>query len=557
MAQEAPSSSAACPRRAILWTRVSTDMQEAKGLSITEQRKELLALAKRDGIEVVHEFGEACSAYKEGAPRPEFNRMMQLAKEDSTINTILVHDYSRLTREPFYKAIQLVRDLQERFGVDVVSLSDPPFDRESASGAFVEAFTYAKNAFFSREVALHTKKGCRANIRSRDPETGWCYKNGGKPLFGYRLERFKRGESHFRDIIKTIWVPDETIVASRPVCEWARAMLVDLAMTGKSLDQIRDFLNKAGVPAPKGEYWSCSSINSMLESNCLLKYAGFGVWNVHSRHGRHNPTAEWEIVENSHEALITEEELGRILTVREGLRSARFDKGYHRSRDSDFLLSGGLFKCGRCGSNLTGLRRAGDLRYYVCGSHPNRRGMGCGKAVYVPAGFIEEEVVKYAKKLLNRLVDPRSLARRINSKLAAEWNNTHLPSNTIRQRLQEVRKGITNINLGVEAGSVDLVWAASRLRELKREEASLEGSQPSQGKPPQIDIKCIRELLDRFETVFKVGTNSEKKAILRNLVDRMTMAPESLEIEIVLKAPEPLVHRLVAGAGFEPATFGL
>jgi hypothetical protein len=64
-------------------------------------------------------------------------------------------------------------------------------------------------------------------VQTRDPETGWCYKNGGQALWGYRTERLVRGEEKKgRPIIKSIWLPDETVVAGKPVSEWARHCLL-------------------------------------------------------------------------------------------------------------------------------------------------------------------------------------------------------------------------------------------------------------------------------------------------------------------------------------------
>ena len=53
------------------------------------------------------------------------------------------------------------------------------------------------------------------------------------------------------------------------------------------------------------------------------------------------------------------------------------------------------------------------------------------------------------------------------------------------------------------------------------------------------------------------GTNAEKKRLLGLWVDEMKLAPETLEVEIHYKIPEPVVDRMGAGGGFEPPTFGL
>ena len=107
-----------------------------------------------------------------------------------------------------------------------------------------------------------------------------------------------------------------------------------------------------------------------MSPNSLLQYCGFGVWNVHKKNGEQRPPADWVIVENAHKALISEEEARAIAAARQlQSRNKRFDTGYGRSRTSPYLLSGGLFRCDRCGANMVGFRTASG-RYYVCGSQP-------------------------------------------------------------------------------------------------------------------------------------------------------------------------------------------
>jgi len=213
--------------RAVAWARVSTDMQEERGLSIPEQIREIRIHAEKHGIEIIEEFSEAASAYQNGAKRVEFDRMLARAKSDPQVSAIIVHDFSRFSRDSV-RAKTLLRELRQS-GIRVISLNDPEMDPETVSGVYMEAITLAKNEAFSREVAFHTRKGCRANVQTRDPETGWCYKNGGQPLWGYRSEQLVRGEEkRGRPIVKSIWVLDDTIVAGRPVHEWVRYMLVEM-----------------------------------------------------------------------------------------------------------------------------------------------------------------------------------------------------------------------------------------------------------------------------------------------------------------------------------------
>jgi len=295
------------PRRALVWARVSTDMQEERGLSMPEQLRELRRYAGEHGIDVVEEYQEAASAFQREDKRVEFHRMVARAKQDPSIDTILVHDMSRFSRDSG-RAKVLLGELR-RAGVEVLSLSDPTADPDTVAGVYLEAITLAKNEAYSREIAFHTRKGCRANVQTRDPETGWCYKNGGQPPWGYRSERISRGlDKRGRPIYKAIWVPDDRIVAGRPVHEWARHCLVELAADGASLDALRDFCNQSDLPAPRCRHWGSSTWQSLLQPHKLLQYAGYAVWNVHRKNGVKRAPTEWVVVEGAQEALITETE---------------------------------------------------------------------------------------------------------------------------------------------------------------------------------------------------------------------------------------------------------
>src|SRR5215472_10538213 len=198
--------------KALAWARVSTDEQEERGLSIPEQFGDIRSYAEKHGIEIVAEFHEAASAFRQQHRRVEFQKMLSRARSGRDVSLILVHDLSRFGRDSGITKNQL--DELRRVGVRVVSLNDPEIDSETSAGVYLGAITLAKNEAYSREVAFHTRKGCQANVQTRDPQTGWCYKNGGQPLFGYRTLRLQRGQDkRGRPIIKSVWVLDDEMIA--------------------------------------------------------------------------------------------------------------------------------------------------------------------------------------------------------------------------------------------------------------------------------------------------------------------------------------------------------
>jgi hypothetical protein len=542
--------------KAFAWARVSTDMQEDRGLSMPQQLREIRAYAEKHEIEIVEEFSEAASAFQREEKRVEFRRMIDRAKTGREVAAILVHDLSRFSRDSA-RAKVLLRDLHAA-GVRVISLNDPVMDPETVAGVYMEAITFAKNEAYSREVAFHTRKGCRANVQTQDPETGWCFKNGGQPLWGYRSERLTRGtDKRGRPEFKSIWVKDETAVSGRPVHEWARHCLLELAGKGATLDQLRDFCNEHGLPGRRKQYWGTSTWNALLQPHVLLEYCGYGVWNVHGKHGRERPASEWVVVPKAHPAIITEEEAKAIAAARRRRHeeSRRFDGGCRRSQTSSYLLSGGLFKCGRCGSNMIGFRTSKG-HYYVCGSQPYRRGMGCGSGVYVPQEEVEAEVVRGLEGMMAVCLDPKGFTRRFNEELRRLWAESTDHNPQAAEQLKQVEAKIAHIRRAVEDGLGDAQWANGRLHELATERERL-GRHAASTRPPQIDAGTVMAYREQVGRLFTHGKPVEKKQLLRKCVEGMKLAPERLEVEITYRVPEPVMNSVVAGAGFEPATFGL
>ena len=344
--------------RAVAWARVSTDMQEERGLSIPGQLREIRAYAARHGIEIVEEFHEAASAFHDEAKRAEFHRMLATARSDPSIDLILVHDYSRFSRDSLGARL-LVRDLRQA-GIQVVSLNDPPFDVETPTGVLIEAVTFAKNEAYSREMSFHVRKGFRANIQTRDPETGWNYKNGGSPPWGYRGVNSRRGKRANRPAIKRIWEMDNTVVSGKRVHEWARYCLVEMAGNGAALRELADFCRARSLTA-QGARLSVTSWYKRLAVPSLLRYAGYGVWGVgHEHRGAPSLLPDWMVVPNAHPAIITPEEAITIIETRREVNNHAFTHG----RNADHHLGGGMFLCSRCAQPML---KFGDS--YVCRMH--------------------------------------------------------------------------------------------------------------------------------------------------------------------------------------------
>lgn len=547
------------------YARVSTDMQERAGLSIPAQVREMHEYGEAHDIVLVDLYQEAESAFCDESRRPEFWKMVERAKREPSITGILVHDSSRFFRDP-HTGPMVKGDLLAH-GVRVVSATEPEYDPHTIAGLAIEKMTEFKNASYSLDVAFHTRKGMKENLARRDPQIGYCYKNGGAPPWGFAAYRVERGiDRRGLPIMKTLWDKDQRVVAGRPVWEWARGLLVEQRLNGRaSLDHLRDFLNDSGVPAPRKKYWSTSSIRALVQPSLLLQYAGYGVWNVRGPHGRKRPPAEWEIVNDAHPAIITLEEAEAIVAINEDLRRIGEDRSKGRmaivrTATSPYLLTGGLFRCSRCGANMVGYGNRGRL-YYICGSQRYRRGLGCGQGLQVRKETIEEALMEEMGRLFQSWADVKRLTQLVNRELASHTQRQNEDSAMAERELADVEQEIDNLRKAVKAGLDDIEWANAELNRLReRGEQLRQQSRKKEVKQEVflVDRTLIEEHLTMFTEVLASGTIQERRETVRIFVRHLEVDPDSGAVQMKLySAPPTRPKKRTPGLGKPGAPIGM
>jgi len=288
-----------------------------------------------------------------------------------------------------------------------------------------------------------------------------------------------------------------------------------------------------------------------------LQYAGYGTWNVRKkRRQRWNRPEEWEIVENAHPAIITEAQARQLLRVRGEARAIHAHTSTRmsqvRSSGSRFVLSGGLFKCARCGANMTShLDRGRDG--YICGSAKYRRGLGCGPSLFIEKQLIEEAAWDTIGAWADTLLDGRSkrFAAKVNAELRREWEaQGGKASSLARQRLQKIDQKIGNLRAAIEDGLCDVEWANRRLRDLIAErEAVLSsiGGDALATEPPRVDEDALERYLPEMRRLLPHASNQEKRELARRFLEGVSLEPGRREIEVRVKLPPNTLQRVEAG----------
>ena len=104
-----------------LYLRVSTEDQAKEGFSLPEQKERLEALCKFKGYKIYDYYTDAGISAKTGNYRPEFDRLIEDAK-NKKINTIIALKLDRLSRS-IYDWENLLKT-SEKYGFDLVCVND-------------------------------------------------------------------------------------------------------------------------------------------------------------------------------------------------------------------------------------------------------------------------------------------------------------------------------------------------------------------------------------------------------------------------------------------------
>ena len=125
-----------------------------------------------------------------------------------------------------------------------------------------------------------------------------------------------------------------------------------------------------------------------------------------------------------------------------------------------------------------------------------------------------------------------------------------------RRRIADIDKNIEYVRAAIQKGYDDIAWANERLRELRAERKTLSESLRVP-EPPQLDSKAVMAYRRQIEKLMVCGQPAERKRLLRSSIQKIVLDPAGLVVKISYRLPDAIIKGLVAGAGFEPATFGL
>ena len=577
--------------------RVSKGSSEEISNSLLSQQAEIRTLADKLGIkeEQIDWFieDEARSSYQDRANWALFDNKIDEACNNDNIAYFLSYSQERFCRNS--RRSKAYKDKLRKAGIEIRFVNGDVADPNSDSGFWQEGMQELAAEGYSRKVASDTLRGCKQNARTRDSETGYIYKNGGSTPFWLMPKKKQIGmDKYNKPLEKTIWVENTTVYTatikgksvSKTMWEWGKYIFLELRLKqGKSYGEIANFVNEIGLPIARNSSLARdNTLSEQVKNECIY---GTSVYNKHYYDNNHpkgslKPESEWIIEENAMPALITKEQHKQLLEMNK--KKARKVGNTSANTTNTKLLVNipDKFYCSNCGSKIIS-----SGKHYVCSEYNSHGKQGCGaSSFHVDSDWLDSKI---EKEIIHLILDENTIktmydlyiktnkSTKINVDKDGQIDVAQVNKTIKLKKLEE-----TNLLNAIASGNIAgaaLKVTSDKLNQVSQEIQQLEELLTNQNKPQQYRILTydyFKQLCHNGSKVLTHSSLAEKRAFVEKCIESVTLDPvrkavnvkfninpfwtslenhnktKKLEVSTINTSSE-----MVAGAGFEPTTFGL
>ncbi len=542
---------------AVAYLRRSTNRQER---SLDDQRREIEAYAGLHGYRILRWYTDSGISGDATERRLEFLRMHKAATNGRDFEVILCWDYSRFGRFDSIEAGRWIYPLRQA-GVKLVTVAEGLVDWDCFTGRIMNALHAEGKHSFLTDLSRNVSRSL-AGIAQQGFLCGQAAPYGYDRMLvdeqGEHRQRIRNGERFSKPRCwRTTLVPSEDPVKVSTV-RWLFATYAD---TDCGLRSLADQLNAQGLAGPNGGPWYAASIKAMLENN---NYTGTFTW-AKRREGKYhsvaagqirerdraevtlsaagkplavdNPQEAWIVVENAHEALVTQDLFERVQVKIHDRRRSKAGVSYrsHTKENGDAFLLSGLVYCARCGCKMHGATlQAKGHKYpkYVCSTYcrsgkNNPHGCGCH-------GMHQDQLVDVlVRKLQDSLLTPHNLERlgsALRAQLRAQAATSPAGLEAMRKQVSELNREIDRAAenfLRAPAEVLDLIGA--KLTAMKRQRDQLQEQirrAKAAAQPRDIDAQ-VQDLLSRIEHLgqeLAAADPARRREVFRLFVSRIDLS---------------------------------
>lgn len=498
--------------------------------SIQTQRTLLTQYCEEHGITI---GGYYCDDGWSGTnfERPDFKRMLDDI-EAGKINMVVVKDLSRFGRE-YAQMGMYIEHYFEQKGVRFLSVAE---NIDSANGLdnLVLPFTNVINSFYARQSSSKTKAAFQARARA-----GMFI--GSRAPFGYIKD------------------PDDNhhLIVDPPAADVVRDIFRMFA-DGVGYVRMAKILRERGVLNPqayfnqnnpdyfKSDYWRQphdwhpTSIRVILNNPVYLGKTVFGRTKTKGFFDKsrvHTDEEDWIVVDDTHEALITQELWD---TVHQMMAARRRENG--KGEVQPFI---GLVKCAGCGSalNVSYDKRKGKYTSFSCWVYKNYGKQRCTSHA-ISYNALSRLVLEDIRR--NAIVAKKYTAKYMEMLVAAKEEKKKADTDRLKRelkaadkRIDELSKILTRIYEDVALERISEERYQAMAPGYEREQALLKAKRDELSREIESSEE-VYENIERFLPVIWKYTDIEKldARILNELIDRIVVHEKEL-------GPDGLKHQRV------------
>ncbi len=383
-----------------LVSRVSTDIQREKGLSIPRQKKWLEEEAKKLKFKNPEHYTDNGYSATD-LNRPAYSRLINDIKT-GVIDTVVVYKYDRIARNVIH-LLSLI-DLFKEHDIGFISITER-FDTTTPTGKVMMVMA-GSLAQWEREMTIERVKDA---MWDKAKKGEFC---GGQPPYGYVVkEKNIIPSEEETKIVKLMFDKFEESKSFRGICHW---------------------LNKSGHLTKRGTTWAQSTVRRIITNSVYKGYYTYGKRANSS--SKYLPRDKWLIQKGKFEPIISEDQFERVQAT---IRQRKYIKP--TLLNNTHLLVG-LLKCGECGGSMCvsySIKPQGTKYvYYKCNNYRSKGTSVCeGTTVRMDFldGYILDEINKYAIQFDQ-----------------SETENILIKKDDVKEELNRINKTIGKLTLSQE-----------------------------------------------------------------------------------------------------------
>jgi DNA invertase Pin-like site-specific DNA recombinase len=465
--------------------------------------------------------------------------MLDAAGPTRDFDIILIDSSSRLSRV-LRDTFDLHGEL-ESLGVRVISVSQG-IDTDNEDSDVLIAVHGIVDSIHTKDLRHATHRGLEGKVLKGLSAGGRCY--------GYDTTAVEGGVR---------WLINQTEAAViREIFEWSAA--------GYSLKRIAGLLNGRKTPPPRKRRdrpdatWCPTAIREMLRREL---YVGHRTWNKtrftkksgsNKRVAHARPRSEWKESEVPELQVVSPELWNRVQMRQNRLKEIYADSGrkpINRGYPSMYLLSGFL-RCGACGTNMIIVSGGARGARYGCPKHWNRKACENGLTIR----HEDLELVLF-EQLQQAVIAPEVIDYVVAAVLKSQVDRGGASNQATE--IREISNKIDRIMAAIEAAghSDELI---KRLTALESERRQISSNKQERRELSEEQIRThVRNALQDISALLLKSPQLAKSKLAEH-VDTIKLLPQPDGTYVAEGEWDLLGNRgpvMVAGAGFEPATFGL